>query len=357
MKRVTYIDSAKGLGILFVVTAHLLGVLVLNDPKPFMEPIWKYLCSVTIAFFFVASGVTMALIKESDKDFSVIFKKKCDSLLYPYVVFSIIYLVYKISAVYIFHNSDYSSKDIHECIIDIISFRGSSVLWFLSALFGGSLVTNFIIKKINKYMALCGCFVICILVMLLSDFFNNQLWNQNYLLLFTGNFLTMLARIFTTSFFLLLGIVLFQYLNKDKSNIVKFIEIIVGLIFIIANFILSQHTTVDFAKNYYKNPIVSIICMIIGSIGLMLLCKNILDNLIFRFLGEQSLSIMVSHIDLKVLSYALSIAYSLNTHVTHAKEYVLYGTIILLIIIFEAFWILLFKYPLHFLLKKPKNNA
>lgn len=363
-KRVTYIDSAKGLGIIFVVLAHLLGVLVLTDPKPLMDPIWKYLCSVTIAFFFVASGMTMAITNETKKDFKILIKKKLSTIMYPYLTFSIIYLIYKIFAVYITHNKDYSVKDIVEGLIDAVTLRGSSVLWFLSALFLGSLFFNFVARKTKSI----SCFVLNLVLVLITVFVQNYLyscnWYTDYYWYTIGDLVTTFFRIFTTSFFLNLGYLLYYFLNKYSFN--KIIQIIIGFLFIAINFILAKYFIVDFAKNYFVGSLLSgndiikagldsFIClfiMIIGAIGLILIVKNLLDCKPLQYLGAKSIIIMVTHIDLKVLPYALSISYAIAARISHAKEYVLYFSMLFLIIVFEMIWIYLFSKPLKFLIKK-----
>lgn len=360
VNRVTYIDSAKGLGIIFVVAAHLLGVLVLSDPKPLMEPIWKYLCSVTIAFFFIASGMTMAITNEHAKDFKLIIKKKMNTIMYPYFTFSIIYLVYKIFAVYVTHNKDYSSKDIVECIIDTVTLRGSSVLWFLSALFLGAIFYGFVFRKVGRFRCLIINIILFMITMFMSLILVKYSFYKNYLWYFAGDIITTLFRIFTTAFFLNLGYELQLLINKLKIN--KILEVIIGIILISINFILANKATIDFAKNWFVydssililTPLVCSICMVTGGIGLVLIVKNILDCKLLQYLGAKSIIIMVTHIDLKVLPYALSISYSLVARVSHAKVYVLYGTMIGLIILFELIWIYLFDKPLKFLIKKPQ---
>lgn len=358
-KRITYIDSAKGLGIIFVVMAHLLGVLVLTDPKPLMEPVWKYLCTVTIAFFFTASGFTMAITNEASKDFKSLISKKSKNILYPYFTFSIIYLVYKICAVYITHNKDYDIKDIIECLLDSISFRGSSVLWFLSALFFGSLFFDFLLKKVNRIPAFIINTLLCLLVLFFSFIFNYSFWQKNYLFYFMYDLCIFALRIFTSSFCLNLGYEVFYLIQKIDERIgaiikIKIVGIISAVIFLAISFYASTKANVDFAKNYYENPLFCFLGFIFGSIGLMLLTKNLLDCKLLQFLGKKALIIMLTHIDLKVLPYALLIAYGLNKHVSRAKEYVLYFSIFILVILFEAAWIWLIDHPLKFLLKKQK---
>lgn len=349
--RVTYIDAAKGLGIIFVVFAHLLGVLVYTDPKPFMKPVWLFLCGVTIAFFFITSGFTIAVTGDNNKDFKIFINRKLKSIMYPYAVFSVIYLTYKIVSVYIFNNPEYTQADIIKCLIDTITLKGNSVLWFLSSLFTGSVFYYFIFNKVNRAVSFIINFSLTIIVVFSSQLMIkfNIISESSYFIYFLYDVATMIIRCFVTAFCLNFGFELFHLLNK--KNIKRVPGILLGFIFTILSMFLSQYSVIDFANNHYENPAFCLLSMFLGSLGLMMLVKNLLDISFLRFLGDKSLIIMLTHIDFKVLPYALSISYALNGYVSHAKLYVLYFTIFVLVILFEAFWIYIFDKPLKFLIR------
>ena len=89
-------------------------------------------------------------------------------------------------------------------------------------------------------------------------------------------------RIFTSSFCLNLGYEIFYLIQKIDERIgaiikIKIVGIISAVIFIAISFYASTKANVDFAKNYYENPLFCFLGFIFGSIGLMLLTKNLLD--------------------------------------------------------------------------------
>ena len=80
--RIDYIDSAKGIGILFVLIGHACSL---------KYGLGQYFYSFHMPLFFIISGMLLCF-KDNWKDMDgiSIFKKKIKSLFYPYIVFSIL---------------------------------------------------------------------------------------------------------------------------------------------------------------------------------------------------------------------------------------------------------------------------
>ncbi len=95
-QRITYLDMAKGVGIILMVAGHLLGSLQTIDYKPWFSPVFQVITSFHMPLFFVISGVVLALTREENKDMRTIVRRKAKTLLLPYASFSVIYIAINI---------------------------------------------------------------------------------------------------------------------------------------------------------------------------------------------------------------------------------------------------------------------
>ena len=136
--RITYLDYAKGIGILFVVYGHIEYVT---------EGVRGFISSFHMPLFFIISGMLIALKNEDTKNFNDSVLKKAKGILIPYVSFSIIYFFIDIMNLYL-HKIDMNT--FIENAISSATFYGVSVLWFLPALFIGETVSLFILVKMHE---------------------------------------------------------------------------------------------------------------------------------------------------------------------------------------------------------------
>ena len=145
-KRLTYLDLAKGIGIILVVLGHL---------EYISENVRGFISAFHMPLFFVVSGILMALKDETSSDLKVILSKKTRGLQIPYMWFSLIYIPIDIMNVLIHH------IDMNTFIFNIISsviFSGVGVLWFLPALFIAEVSAFLLIKKLKKMLTHMAAF-------------------------------------------------------------------------------------------------------------------------------------------------------------------------------------------------------
>ena len=118
-----------------------------------------------------------------------------------------------------------------------------------------------------------------------------------------------------------------------------------------------QNDTVDFNYMLFNNVPLYVICACLGSFGVILLCKNFYQSRIMIFFGANSLVLMATHMEFFVTLYAIRLSYWINTFVTRAKEYVLFFTMAVIIMVAEAGIIYIYNHYLYFLIgkKKPKK--
>lgn len=144
-KRLDYLDAAKGIGILLIVLGHVS---------------YQYGCISNLAsyfkisIFYVISGYLQSL---STKELSI--KNKAKALLIPYAFFSAIYMIILISMSFI---KGLNFLEIGVTLIDIISLRGISTLWFLPSL----LLAIIIHKIVSNRVVRISMFVIIPLVLI-----------------------------------------------------------------------------------------------------------------------------------------------------------------------------------------------
>ena len=96
-KRITYLDMAKGAGVVLMVLGHLIGSVQTIDYKAYFEPVYHWLASFHMPLFFIISGILLWITKEEQKEMKQIIQRKAKTLLLPYTTFSIIYIVMNIN--------------------------------------------------------------------------------------------------------------------------------------------------------------------------------------------------------------------------------------------------------------------
>jgi fucose 4-O-acetylase-like acetyltransferase len=84
-KRITYIDMAKGIGILLVVFGHS------GFPSPAVN---QWISSFHMPLFFLLSGILLSHTNAHEKPLKDTIKKKARTILVPYLFFSIFSILF-----------------------------------------------------------------------------------------------------------------------------------------------------------------------------------------------------------------------------------------------------------------------
>jgi len=135
-KRIPYLDVAKGIGILLVVAGHIYGG----------ENFGTILYAFHVPLFIVISGMLIQYTKAQEQTIWNVAKKKCKSLIVPYILTEIIVLpLYMIKY-------GHGLSDLHWNIIDsLILYNTKGIAtWFLLHLFFAELIYLCIIKGVKK---------------------------------------------------------------------------------------------------------------------------------------------------------------------------------------------------------------
>lgn len=303
-ERVFYLDIAKGIGMLLVVIGHTEYV---------SASIRQYINSFHMPLFFLISGVLIWYKEEESKEWEYLFSKKVNKLIVPYFMFSILYLIIESSRLLIKNIEGWGL--IFRGFYQSICLQGISVLWFLPALFLGEMIFIWIRKNSNHVQTLW-----CLAALFVSIYFINidvQTFflsrGEKIVFCMLYDVISMLLR-----GFFCVGLVGVGYYT-GKILLTK--KITLGmefLISIIAMFVVgiavAQNGNTDLRGMNLGNLFWFLLCGILGSVGIIFLSKVIAKmplrtiHRIFEYIGRNSLFIMATHIDFRILYISIKLA-------------------------------------------------
>lgn len=271
-KRITWLDTAKGIGILLVVFFHL------NDLDVFMYyNYWGWITTFHVVLFFILSGM---FFKSNN------LGHRCKSLLKPYMIF------------YILTYAFYVGKTVAKGeFVDWMSFFypflgrpdvvANPPLWFLLALVEMNVVGSLLMKYMRPFIALGTSFALSFIAYLLGIYKIPNLYYFESALLCLPLFL---------------GASLFrEYLLRSYSWRL-------GAICIIASYFLFQISSCHY-NNVSLNHIGSgyplfIIVALLASVGFLVVSQAIdrqpKISSILNFYGKNSLVVLCTHMPLMV---------------------------------------------------------
>lgn len=299
--RIGYFDIAKGIGIILVVIAHI-------EYMPL--DLREYIVSFHMPAFFVISGMLMKLTGEKERPIKPLILHKLQRIMLPYLVFSIIYPLVDLAKFGI-TGKGYSIQLFLQDLLAGVAMIGVSVLWFLPALFFSELIVLAAVKNAKKPL------VWFLLVLLFL-----ALWQIPFLV--PGMALVM-WRIIYCSVLVMLGYVVFPFINKVSGYPVILLFVSVALFVILyftslANGIVDLHfITFGNKALYYLNAMMGSLAMILLSIFIESKLMNRIGRML-EFFGRHSLFIMITHINFFVLYVSERLAFALSGLTPRAKE-------------------------------------
>lgn len=351
-KRITYLDMAKGVGIVLMVAGHLIGSLQTIDYKPYFSPVYQFIASFHMPLFFIISGILLRITKEEEKEMGRILCRKARTLLLPYASFSVIYIVINVWTC-IFYPDLLAFSDLWKFVIYSITFRGVSVLWFLPSLFFGEILFLHCRKKMEDGKLTALFLVTGFLVLFFSPVLSWEGWEESLGMMAAGALLHTAARSLLVCTFLLIGYQAARLLqHRERRSAGGFLA---GAALLAADgFLCFQNGSVDLNYMVFDNFLLYMLCACIGSFGVILVCKNMYQSKLLIFYGVNSLVIMATHMEFKVMMYAIRFSYWLNQYVTRAKVWVLFFTMAVFITVVEAAIVYSYNHYLYFLIGKNK---
>ena len=340
--RLRYFDMAKGLGIILVVLGHI---------EYISEPLRTWISSFHMPLFFIVSGMLICHKNESGQPLSSLIKKKARGILIPYLYFSLLYFVIDILNV---RFGKITPETFVKDNIASLTFYGVSVLWFLPALFLAQILFLFLVKRTGRPLfALIASLVIAVSAYLLQLSLGPVYTASESSLLITSaiDFLRVFLRSMIATAYVAVGFVLFPLIEKEGSFSVK--QLIAGIAAFLLNLPLCLiNGCVDYHYMILNTVPLTFLCALLGSLSIILICKNMkpLDPLCF--FGKNSLIVMSTHVNTYVLYAAIQIAWAIDTVVTRAKLYIFLFNIMAFTFLFEALIIVIINRFFPFVLGK-----
>jgi len=343
-KRLFYFDMAKGIGIILVVLGHV---------EYISDELRTWISSFHMPLFFIISGMIIYFKNEIDQDFKTLTMKKFKMIMIPYISFTIIYTIIDILNLYL---GKIDITRFIKNILDGLTFYGSSVLWFLPALFLSEMGFIYITRKLPKITSIIIIFAMALLAYFLqikiSDFYS--VYESNLLVTSLIDFIRVFLRASIAMSFICISYYSFHYFQNNEAFSYK--ELLVGILFFIINLFLSQlNGCVDFHFIILENLALFYICALLGSFGLILICKNCKYFPQIGFLGKNSLIIMCTHVNCYILYASILIAWQIDSLVTRAKSYVFLFNIMIFTFLFETILILLINRFFPFILGRSRK--
>ena len=126
-QRVQYLDAAKGIGMLLIMWGHLSQI---------SEPVFTWFACPKIAVFYLASGIlldkknTAEHISQDPEKRKRQIKKRLLSLGVPYVVFSVLIMLFHAAVALLHHHALLTTLGTD--LWDTVTLRGISTLWFFT---------------------------------------------------------------------------------------------------------------------------------------------------------------------------------------------------------------------------------
>lgn len=287
-KRISYIDMAKGIGIILVVFGHL-GFA--------SESLLTWIMSFHMPLFFILSGMLLSHTNADRHSMSSFLQKKAKNILTPYFSFSMLSILFS----GILEFASFKSY-LPNALIQTLLFYGISVLWFLPALFFGETIFLWIRKHSSLGITALVCLGVCLITIFSVntyhyhysiDFDNNlSVWGAYLIAVFvrTGIAVTFLAIGYYTQHFL------FQKEHSAGTYLVLAV-----LFWALNIFLALKNGKVDLNYLIFNNYFLYFSAAFCGSMGVICLCAILPACKPLLYIGKNSLIIMTTHMNCRFL--------------------------------------------------------
>lgn len=274
-KRIEWIDTAKGIGIICVILGHL--------QAPGLFP---FIYSFHIPLFFFLSGYLF-----NDKiGFKELLKRKSKSLLLPYVVLGLPLVALSL----LVEEKEVSLKVVSDYLVKFVLQQRMYVIWFLTCLFVLEILCFFINMFISKKtIQLIIELLLCIGILLFYKKGGNSfIWNID---------ISIMAMPFYTLGMIFKEKQLLKVLSKKRI-----ITILIFVFWIIGTIINGRifGTVLDMYNNVYGNIIITYSVSVLGIVSICYLC-NYFSNRFIVFIGRNSLIFFAWHVSIcfRIIDY------------------------------------------------------
>lgn len=294
VKRISYIDMAKGIGIILVVAGHS-GFL--------SESALTWIMSFHMPLFFILSGMLLSHTNADRQNMSSFLKKKARSILIPYFSFSALSILFSA----ILDNASFASY-LPNALLQTFTFYGISVLWFLPALFLGETVFLFIRKKTTLLVSGILYLVICLLTVLGANTYHYHyvIDFENIMSLLGAYFIAVFVRTGIAISFLAMGYYLQHFVFCAEKK--KALYALSSVLFLLLNIFLSaRNGKVDLNYMLFNNYLLYFSAALFGSLFVICLCAALPTWTPILAAGKHSLIIMATHMNCRFLGICYAV--------------------------------------------------
>lgn len=347
MKRLESLDIAKGIGIFLVVVGHSTFI---NDT------ILRWIFSFHMPLFFIISGILISHKNEENTSIRSIAVRKARSILIPYAWFSLFYTIIDIIS---FKADLLNLNSIKINLLCTFSFAGSGPLWFLPTFFMTELLFIFLLKFFGKRNGVVLSLVMSIVGFIIASYIGIPSdYENNLLVYYLMGFVFVLTRSLCCQVLVALSYSLYELYKKHTPG--NLICVVTGIVLLGLSIPLSQvNEIIDMHNMNFGNVLLFVPCSFIGSIGLILISKALTKIRLFSFWGQNSLTIMATHLNFYLLYLGGVWAMFLNPYITRAKEYIFLFNVIFVAILCSSIIALVINRFAPFILgrgRKAGNN-
>lgn len=309
MERLEYIDTAKGLAIVSIVLLHF-------ENGIFPPQLNLFISAYMITMFYVTAGWIDA-IQRTSRSLKDYVKRRWMQLMVPYIWWTLIILAFD-AILWAFHYYDgyFMARELYKSI----TLRGIGTLWFLPALFGGSILWQYT-KMLNKWYIYL---LVLFMALLYQNFYHTIFAIRTDSI---GRLIDSPFRAINAMFGAWVGIgsgyVFQRYIMKNKVLSKNVLTFMVGIVFCTISIWIETRLHLSGAFWTLSAPLLS-------PIGLILIFMSIEKIPYFSkvllplsYCGRHSMVIMVTH-----YSIVLVICTIINQSITGDDEFVGFCTFI-----------------------------
>lgn len=367
IKRLDYLDMAKGLGMILVLIGHLQGDSIFTF-SPYIQPLCVYIFSFHMPMFFIISGLLLAIKQDEIKPFKEIAKRRFKGIMIPYFWFSFFYILVVVAALI---KKEVAYQTLLVNLWYIVSGYGMNVLWFLPAIYFGELLFIFLRRKVREHRIFLAIVILSnAVVYVVAGIMYNGVYETALSLRIHELIIVILRPILVTGFisigyYIHLGIKkgsrLYDFLNKPELNDKGKITTKYRLAYLVMSLMLfgvcfaffKKNNGIDFRSMAFRNVFFFFLCALSGSYGMIMLCKALPKVKLFCFWGMGSIIFMATHNSQTVLTLSLKAAMYVNQYLTRARGYICFAIVIVIITAYSSLMILVIQKFFPFIIGKP----
>lgn len=341
-KRIEYLDIAKGIGMILVIMGHI---------EYINAEIHEYIYAFHMPLFFLISGILIWEKKEEEKHFGELIVKRLKGIMLPYAVFSILFFVIESVRVII---KDLDTWDIvFKQLFQSVCLQGVSTLWFLPALFMSELIFVGIRKKCNNGLTIGIVGVIGISTTFLNVVEKNlylQYYESVKYIILREIIIMLLRNLFCVGF-----VCVGYYVGKFLMPKLQRVWLQLGGMIVLAGvcyWSVSNNINVELRYMTLGSEVLYFVGAITGSVAVLFGCR-LLEGMPVKLLkfpleyyGRNSLIIMATHLEFRVLYCSIKLASVLSAVWNNEAIFCIWIVVLVFLLEVPIIWIINHFFPI-----------